>query len=82
MSQRVFEVHRNGKQSLGERIRGAVKDYYSRYRCLPAAVVLNLSEADAAREALEDLDLRMLVEPVPGCLVPEVWLEVRDDVAR
>lgn len=79
MSRRSFEVHRNGKDQIQERIQEAVRDYYTRHRRLPAAVVVNPKEAQRAQEALEALDLRVPLEMATGCLIPEVWLGVGDE---
>ena len=74
-----YEVYRDGRGSVRERIREAVRGYYARHRRLPVSVVVNPTEAEAAREALEALDLKVRVESSGGCLKPEVWLRVGDD---
>jgi hypothetical protein len=74
----VYHVYRNGHGDLTERLREALRDYYTRYGQLPAAVV-HPSLKDEAAKALAALDLpRLPVEGVGGCLVPEVWLAMND----
>jgi hypothetical protein len=73
----VYHVYRNGHSDLTERLREALRDYYTRYGQLPAAVAVHRSLVREAVEALAALDLpRLPVKGVGGCLVPEVWLPI------
>jgi len=75
----VYHVYRNGHGGLTERLREALRDYYTRYGRLPGAVVVHKSLKDEAAKALAALDLpRLPVKGVGGCLVPEVWLAMND----
>ncbi len=78
MKRSAYEVYRNGKHDLQDRLQEAVRAFYTRHRRLPAMVVVNPKEAEEAREALKALDLRVPLETAPGCLIPEVWLGVGD----
>jgi len=74
----VYHVYRNGHSDLTERLQEALQDYHARYGRLPGSVVVHPSLKDKAAKALAALDLRLPVEGVGGCLVPEVWLPMND----
>jgi hypothetical protein len=74
----VYHVYRNGHSDLTERLQEALQDYHARYGRLPGSVVVHKSLVREAVEALAALDLRLHVEGVGGCLVPEVWLPMND----
>jgi hypothetical protein len=75
----VYRVYRGtDRGDLMERLREALRDYYARHGRLPSGVVVHKSLVREAAEALAALDLRLPVEGVGGCLVPEVWLAMTE----
>jgi len=46
---------------------------------LPAGVIVNPTEIDAAQEAIKALSLSMPVANAGGCLLPEIWLEIAEE---
>ncbi|HEY75658.1 MAG TPA: hypothetical protein G4O00_05690, partial [Thermoflexia bacterium] len=66
----MMHVYRDGEHgnNIEARIQEAVKDFYCRYRVLPATVVVHPSEAEAARSALDALDLKVSLQTSGGCL--------------
>ena len=67
----VFLIRTN----LETAIKYAVKQYYTRHRRLPAAIVVNPRLEAEARAAVSRLELNVPVRTLGGCLVWEVWLE-------
>jgi len=74
----TYRVYRHPYGDLKERLREALRDYYARHGQLPGSVVVHKSLVREAVEALAALGLRLPVEGVGGCLVPEVWLAMND----
>jgi len=75
----TYRVYRHPYGDLTERLREALRDYYSRHGRLPGSVVVHKSLVREAVEALAALALpRLPVKGVGGCLVPEVWLPMND----
>ena len=62
--------------SLQERIRAALDVYRRECGALPAGLVVNPREVGKARRVVADLGLKVEVNALGGCLVPEVWLVV------
>ena len=77
----MFEVYWGGG-TVEERIKAAVGAFWKREGRLPAGVVVNEEEVEAAQAAREGLGLPagMGVEGSGGCLVTEVW--VRADTGK
>jgi len=71
-----FVTYRNGGGRIEGRIKAAVGAFYTSRGVLPEAVIVNAREVDAARVAVEVLGLRLPIQTMGGCLLPEVWLEV------
>ena len=78
----TFITYRDGTGPIEARIETAVADFYKGRGQLPAAVVVNPNELETALAAAGALSLSVPVESVGGCLVPEVWLEVAEEVSR
>ena len=70
----MYKVYRDGGGPIEGRIETAVGHFYTAYGALPSAILVNATELDAAREAVEALLLNVEVTSTGGCLVPEVWL--------
>jgi len=71
-----FLMYRNGASKMENRVKTAVKHFYQSRHRLPATVVVNPAEVDAARAACEALSLKVAVSGGGGCLSGELWLEV------
>jgi len=78
MSQVMFVTYR-GAGTVEVRIQAVVGDFYRARNVLPAAIVVNPTELEAAQVAARALALKVPVRECGGCLIPEVWLEVTDD---
>jgi len=78
----TFTTYRNGRDAMETRIKAAVQAFYSDRQRLPASIVVNKAELDAAREACEALALRVEVEGMGGALANEVWLELPEEAER
>ena len=64
--------------TVQDRIKAAVTAYYQARRALPAGIAVNPRELGTAVVATAALGLKIPVEGIGGCLVPEIWLEVPD----
>ena len=62
--------------TVQDRIKAAMIAYYQARRSLPAGIAVSPRELGAAVVATAALGLKIPVEGIGGCLVPEVWLEV------
>ncbi len=62
---------------LQSRIKDAITSFYAEFQHLPAAVVVNGNNATDAARAVDALELRLPVNTIGGCLLDEVWLEMR-----
>jgi len=64
-------------QDLQERLKEALRVYYSHVHRLPARITVHTTLVEAAQTALKELDVsHVTVEGLGGCLTPEVWLWV------
>lgn len=78
MALQKFLTYRDGKDTA-ERIKAAYQRFCHDEGMRPAAIVVNVIELDAAREACAMLGLaRVPVYVNAGCLCGEVWLEVAE----
>ena len=75
----TFTTYRNGRDAMETRIKAAVQAFYSDRQRLPASIVVNKSELDAARAAAEALALRLPVKGMGGCLCGETWLQLPEE---
>lgn len=73
-----YKVYRNGGGPVESRIKTACQLFYRDRGTIPAGVVVNPTELQAARAACAALSLGVPVEAVGGCLIPEVWLQEPD----
>ena len=60
--------------SMRERIRAALDVYRRECGGLPAGLAVDPREVETARRVVADMDLKVEVKALGGCLVPEVWL--------
>ncbi len=94
MTRVLYEVYRdesptawgdgriNGEQ-VTKFLRESIAAFYQAHRRLPAGVVVNRTALDAARKALQALELAQIpVGTSGGCIVPEVWLAVDGEEAH
>jgi len=72
----IYLTYRDGAGEVEARIKAAVTSFYRTRGRLPDSIVVNPTELEAARAAIEVLALNTPIESVGGCLVPEVWLAV------
>ena len=75
----TFATYRDGTGKVEARIKAAVQAFYSDRQRLPASIVVNKSELDAARAAAEALALRLPVKGMGGCLCGETWLQLPEE---
>lgn len=73
-----FVVTRPTGVTVQDRIKAAVTVYYQARRAMPAGIAVNPCELGTAVVATAALGLKIPVEGMGGCLIPEIWLEVPD----
>ena len=71
----TFVTYRNGTGPIETRIKTAMKTFYRSREELPAGIIVNATELDAAQEAVKSLALSVPVISMGGVLIPEIWLE-------
>lgn len=70
----TIATYRNGHRPSQERLETALAHFGRSHTGLPAAIIVNPTEAEKTRQAVGALQLSIPVETSGGCLVPEVWL--------
>ena len=75
---RQYIIYRNGSQTTAQRITAALAHYSQNNGALPAAVVVNPKDIEAATEHVKALDLALPVVGNGGVMAVECWLQVAE----
>ena len=74
----MYVTYRDGANPMEERIKKACQAFYAKRHQPPVGIVVNKNELDAATSACKALGLKLPVDSTGGCLIPEVWLRVKE----